>query len=421
MTYKNALKYLNSMINYEVDRKAKYTDKNFNLQTMNELKNELDLDKINSKIFHIAGTNGKGSITTMIYTLLLNNGYKAGLFISPHVIDIRERIQADGKFISKRNFAKSIKSIKKATEKLKLEPTYFEILTLAAMVYFKKINCAYICLETGLGGRLDSTNVFNSSVSIISSISLEHTDKLGNTEEQIAYEKAGIIKPNTPVIVGNIKGNALSVILDTAKKNNAPLFKSGDDFSFNNIKINLNETKFTYIPENINLIIPFAGYKAVENYAISYFALKKLDIDIKPELRGLNLPARFCVIKKNPVIIIDGAHNKEAALALTETIKQVFEDKKICFVLGFLKDKNYKEFIEIILPFSKNIDIMKINHSSDNSMTVFKSLKDFFPDANFFQTINDLSAYINKNKNEVFIITGSFYLCSEILKNKRLF
>ncbi len=269
---------------------------------------------------HIAGTNGKGSTAAMCEAMSLKYNFKTGMNTSPHLVDYCERIRLDGKNITLKKLINIYKKWEPVFEKY--EASFFEITTAMAFYYFQLNNVKTAIFEVGLGGRLDGTNPFAATVSIITTISLDHTKSLGDTIEKIAYEKAGIIKENTPVVLGKMDKTSVEVIKKIAREKNAPVYEIGKDFDISDIHIDENGSTFNYrdpqieLPDlTINLLGKHQPYNAaVAIKAFSLF-LKKTgksfdETKIRKALININWPGRMQIISRNPTVIIDGAHNE---------------------------------------------------------------------------------------------------------------
>lgn len=331
----------------------------------------LGLKNLAYKTVHVSGSNGKGTVCFLLVKNLKLNGFKTGLFTSPHITDICERVQINGKKISKKDFALYLsKVLKKETVKLK----FFELLTLLALLYFKDKKVDFAVIECGIGARKDSTNIIKPCLSIISSVSLEHTQILGDTLKQIAYEKGGVIKPKIPCITGVLPTAAQKEIKSIAAKNKAPLFT-----------VKKEETK---LKENRNIVL-----KAAE-----ILRLKKVNLE-------LNLPCRFEVLKKGKKYIIkDGAHNPEAIKELTKIYKNSpYYKKENTLVFACAKDKDYKTMSKILRPLFKNIILTE---ASQNAVPA-QELKKYFKNAEICTTPKAINF---KNLPGNILICGSFYL-----------
>ena len=333
----------------------------------------LGLKNLTYKIVHVSGSNGKGTVCFLLAKNLKLNGFKTGLFTSPHITDICERVQSNGKKISKKDFALYLtKVLKKETVKLK----FFELLTLLALAYFKDKKVDFAVIECGIGARKDSTNIIKPVLSIITSVSLEHTQILGSTLKQIAFEKAGVIKYKTPCITGILPTAAEKEIKSIAAKNKAPLFTV--------------KKENTKLKENQNIV------------------LKSTEIlGLKKKTLNLNLPCRFEVLKKGGKYIIkDGAHNPEAIKELAKTYKNSpYYKEKNTLIFACSADKDYKTMSKILNPLFKNIILTE---ASKNAVPAAE-LKKYFPCA---QICANPKAVNLKNLKGNILICGSFYLAS---------
>ena len=309
------------------------------------------------KIVHVAGSNGKGSFCAMTSSILKYAGYKVGTFISPHLIEYNERFLINGKCISDDDFIRLTDKVKQACDSLGYQPKFFEILTCIAFLYFYEQNCDVVALEVGLGGRLDATNVIKNSVlSIIMNIGLEHTAILGDTLEKIAYEKAGIIKENGDVLVYDLK-EVMPVYEKVCSDRCARLYKS--DFS-----LIRKSNDFDY-KEYKDIKLSLLGNHQINNACvvldcIDILNTKGFNISKSAVLEGLrntNWDARMSVLSKEPLFIVDGAHNSQCIHALVSYLTTL--NKKVTFILGILDDKNYKEMIDYLLPYGKKFICVK--------------------------------------------------------------
>lgn len=349
MNYNEALKYIHSLEKLGCQ---------LGLDRIKLLLEQIDNPQDKLKIIHIGGTNGKGSTTTMCANILKNAGYKCASYISPFVLDFRERFQINGKMISREDFTKYTAIIKEKIDVLNnngVKITEFEAITAIAFLYFYEQNCDIVCLEVGLGGNYDATNVIkNSLVSIITSISLDHVDILGDTIQEIAIEKAGIIKSNGVCICYcNQNVEALAVLMEKCSKMNAKLIKanvSGIDIIKNDITGN------TFMYEDKLYKTSLVGIHQIYN-AVSVIECMKIinqkgfqvsDECVKQGIQNTVFTARFEVISKSPTIIVDGAHNLESMTALANCIKSVKANKKYA-IIGMLKDKDYEQSLKQIL------------------------------------------------------------------------
>lgn len=336
------------------------------LESIKGLLRELGNPQNELTFIHIAGTNGKGSTLACLSCILKEAGYKTGRYISPTVMDYRERFQIDGEYIGKEEFAGITCKVKAASDQMihagKTPPTAFEIETAIAFCYFKENSCDFVVMETGLGGLLDATNVVeNTKICIFSSISMDHIGVIGNTLEEIAENKAGIIKPGAVVVSAPQEQKVQKVLEDTAKTCGCKYRVSSPE---NAVVIESSAEKQTFLyGEFGTLTLPLAGKHQIENAATALEAVRVLQeegISISPEAvkRGLShvkWPGRFMIIGKNPLIIADGAHNVDAARRLAESVRDYLGDKKVTAVAGIFKDKEYKKIVEIMAPYLSSV------------------------------------------------------------------
>lgn len=373
----------------------------------------------NLKFIHVAGTNGKGSVCAFLQSILTESGKKTGKYISPNMIDVCERISIDGKEISKRELDEILEKVEKAAKEVEKEkgamPTQFEIWTAAAFLYFEKEKCDIVVLETGLGGRLDATNIIeNPSLCIITKIDIDHVDYLGGTIEKIAFEKAGIIKENTPVISARQKEEAENVLKEKAKEKNSPFIlaekpknslcaQMSEVFDYKNLKslrINLLGIHQT---ENASLAIEAALLLKIEDDAIRKGLLKARNI------------GRFEKISDNPTVIFDGAHNLSGTEALIEAVKRYFPEKKLSIIYAAMADKDidaslslFKEngFCEKSKVFTVKV---KDNPRCEDEKILAEKFRSFSFSAESCIDIED--AYKKAcSQGEIVLICGSLYL-----------
>ena len=338
------------------------------------------------KCIHVAGTNGKGSVCTMLDSILQEAGYKTGLYTSPHIYDYTERIKINGKDISQEDFA----SLFEEVSQIKVHLTEFEILTIMMFLYFKRNNVDIVILETGLGGRFDATNVIKENLcAIITQIDLDHTDRLGDTKEKIAFEKAGIIKPDCPVITSM----GYEAIRDRADELNSMLvFVS------------------PYVPQDFIDSLVLKGLHQVENLALVITAINYLfkNIDeetIKAGLSKVKNPCRFEYIKEKN-LIIDASHNPNGILALRNNLDYYFPNQARRFVFGCLKTKDYSQMMKILF---QNGDEVYLNGFNYPNACSYEILKENCP--------VEAEQYTEKVKltpDKLNIICGSFYMIGKM-------
>jgi len=334
------------------------------------------------KCIHIAGTNGKGSTTAMVTTILVEAGFKVGSYTSPFIEVFEERMQIDNKNISKGDLSDIVTEVSKAVEQVVelgySNPTEFEIITCAGFLYFYKNNVDFAVVEVGIGGRLDSTNVITPILSIITSISLDHTLILGDTIDKIAYEKAGIIKAGIPVVMFPQQKESEDVIDRVCKEKRCKLIKISRDSSVYLGKENLHNIESILIDGSVHncdkvitqkmkvhtlnneyiIDLSLLGKHQLLNCSVAVHAIEELmeqgaiinKEDIIAGLKKVKWPARLEVMNKRPLVVIDGAHNIDGIEKLTQSIDMYFTYNKIILILGILADKQVEEMIKTIIP-----------------------------------------------------------------------
>ncbi|MBI2598052.1 MAG: bifunctional folylpolyglutamate synthase/dihydrofolate synthase, partial [Candidatus Diapherotrites archaeon] len=343
MNYYNALKYLSSL---------KEKNKKFFLKPMQELVKAANLNLSRLRIVHVAGSDGKGSTTAFISSILKENGYRVGTYTSPHLVSIRERIKINGKNISEKDFAKKISEIRNASKKMKNTPSYFETVTAAALKHFLEKQVDFAVVEVGLGGRLDATNILHGLVNVITNISLEHTQVLGNTIQKIAWEKAHIIKENSFTVAFK-KNPGFPTIKKFAENKNSKMISPSYKIIFSNDKMQ----KFDLLEPFVlkNAAIKMLGEFQVENASLALSAVYCLQktghkFEKKAILNGLKKtlwPARLQIVQKNPLTIIDSTHTVRGAQLLKKTLERL-SYKKLVLVFSCLKDKNFEKILKTI-------------------------------------------------------------------------
>ncbi len=381
----------------------------------------------NLKFIHVAGTNGKGSVCSMISKILASSGYKTGLFISPEVVNFRERIQLNNKIISEKELVDIFNEIEPYLDKLDSKAEYlteFELVTALAFVYFSKCKCDIVVLETGLGGRLDATNVIEKPLaSVITSLSYDHVNILGDTIEKIAKEKAGIIKPEGITILSHQSfKEAIKVIKGVAKEMKNEFIYA----DFKNLSILDSSIKgSTFSIKSEKYFLSLLGLHQVSNAHTALLvinALKKYGFfaensAVKTVLKNVKFPARFEVLNSTPTVILDGAHNFDGILKLKENINMYLKGKKLIGIMGMLKDKEYEKSISLILNSFEKIFMVPINNDRSLQLKDIKKLSNnlsskIIPTSTVDLAVkNSLSILQN---SDALVTFGSLYLASEI-------
>ena len=349
MNYTETLAYLDSLGKFGI---------NLGMERIEDLLKELNNPEQKVRTIHVTGTNGKGSVTSMITNILLVSGLKVGKFTSPHLVRYNERIEVDGKEISDEDFALVVTAVRRAVESVMAkgtdQPTQFEVLTAAAFLHFALQKLDYAVIEVGLGGLWDSTNVITPVVSVITNVSLDHTDRCGKTVEEIAMQKAGIIKDGVPVVTA-AEGEALGPIQAMSLFKQAPLYIYGKAFTGQEVSSSMDGQTFTLSAGDYhsNYDVKLPGAHQILNTAVAVVATKlasKQDSRIN-ELalhQGVALtkwPGRLERISQKPDVILDGAHNPAGAAVLRAALDKYYSGKKICFIFGMMGDKDISQVI----------------------------------------------------------------------------
>jgi dihydrofolate synthase/folylpolyglutamate synthase len=345
--YNLALDYLYSFVDYSLKHASELAKADFNLDRMRALMTELGSPETKYPIIHVAGTKGKGSVSALCASALQAAGYKTGLYTSPHLQDYVERIQVNMQPMTHADLASLVEEIKPAVAHVPYLTT-FEITTALGFLYFARQSCDAAVIEVGLGGRLDATNVVAPRVSVITSLSLDHTQVLGDTLAKIAGEKAGIIKPGVPVVSSPQKDDALTVLKSVADKNDCTFTLVGRDVEFKPLSHSMDGQTLRVWNSNLpllNLAVPLLGEHQVQNAAVAYAALKASGLNVPDEaiqkgFAGIKWPSRFDIIRRDPPVVIDVAHNRESALRLRQTLDTFFPDIPVILLFCTLEDKD---------------------------------------------------------------------------------
>jgi dihydrofolate synthase/folylpolyglutamate synthase len=398
---------------------------NYTLESIRTLLAEFGNPQDSLNIIHIAGTNGKGSVAFMLNSICIEAGYKTGLFTSPHLLRINERIKIDNREISANDLDKySDESYEVIENHGEIEPTFFDIITQIALKYFRDMGTEIVILETGLGGRLDSTNVVKPLVSIITDISLDHTSTLGDTIKSIVAEKAGIIKKMTPVVTTNTQKETVTFLAERSEEMGAAFFSYNRDFRAEKISHTGKTLSYDYSIAHSDFDLKLEGI-TLNTYAdfqvrnssaaiTSALILKNRFPKINNEviIRGLSetkFPGRFQVLSEDPLIIFDPAHNREALISISEILKKHFASKNITVIVSLMKDKDYINILDTINQLTGNI----IYFQQDDRRG-YRPLeeKDYMNIPVIVETKDDLlKELIKKNeKNSLYFFTGSFRL-----------
>ena len=424
MKYDEAMEYIASTSRFGM---------NFGLERVETMLSLLGNPEKNLKCIHIAGTNGKGSTTAMITSILKEEGYTIGMYTSPYLEEFEERIQINGVNIPKEKLAKLVTEIKEAIDEVVKRgfdnPTQFEIITALMFLYFSREKTDFVVLEVGLGGRLDATNVINPLISVIASISHDHMNILGNTITEIAGEKCGIIK-NSPVISYPQVEDAMKVVEDTCKLKKVELTKASLD-SIKSVKAN-KESNTQLIEFNLNnrdIIVEHGllGEHQVKNTLVALNVIDKFSKIIKP-IKDDTIKAgisktkwigRMEVMRNEPLVVIDGAHNLDGIRSLKNSVKTYFNYKNIVLVLGILGDKEVEKMVSDISSISKTVILTEPhNDRAKNIDEMGEYLENL--DKPYEKILDYKDAYKRAleiaNNDDLILICGSLYMIGDMRK-----
>ena len=429
MTYQQTIDYLYTQLPmYSRIGAAAYKE---DLHNTIALCNAIDNPQTKFKSIHIAGTNGKGSTSHMLAAMLQQAGYKTGLYTSPHLKDFRERIKINGEMIHKDFVINFVERTKTISEEIK--PSFFELTVAMAFDYFEKEKIDIAVIETGLGGRLDSTNIITPLLSIITNIGYDHMDLLGNTLEKIASEKAGIIKPGVPVIIGEYLPETKNIFIEKAKQCNAPIYFAQDEYTVSNIDYTMQllscDVKSTqhhitetfeldlnglYQTKNIRTVLCAEGLLMQLGFPIKNEDEKQALKNVK-KLTGLY--GRWDVISSNPTIILDVAHNEDGIKQLLNQLSLVHHTSNtVHLIMGMVKDKDISKVLSIL---PKNAQYYFCNAHIERALPhkeLLEKAKIFELNGESFDDVNEAikAAKLNAAANDIIIVCGSVFLVAEV-------
>ena len=419
---------INEALNYIYSFMGK---KNLHKNSFNHINNVKEILNIlgykqTFKIIHITGTKGKGSTTLVLSNMLKSAGYKTASFVSPHIINVRERIAINNQWISEEDFIDITKKIKNILEKNKIyNITVFEIFTIIGLYYFYIQNVDYACIEVGIGGKLDCTNIVDSSISVITSISYDHMEILGNTIEEITEQKAGIIKENSLVVSAAQEKESINIIKKISKEKNSKLYVFKKDFDVDIISNTNKILEFNYIEneKKYKFETTLLGEHQSENISLAFktFTLlinnEKLYYKSIDSIKNFSINARLTFVQRNPDIIIDGAHNSKSLFRILKTIYKWYDYLIILFAP--LSEKDIKGMCEILKDSDSFIIVSSpnTNYKENDSYKTYQYLKErdnIIHIENFNEAIKYMQK-LSKEKNIPALVIGSLYSASDYI------
>ena len=414
MNYAEAIEYIENCASYGIVP---------GLETINELLRRLNHPEKNLKFIHIAGTNGKGSTLAFVSEALTVNGYKVGRYVSPTIMEYRERFQIQGKAISKAHVARLMTEVKVHADAMSEEgfshPTPFEIETAMAFLLFEEKKCDFVVLETGMGGTLDATNIVeNTLVAVITTIAMDHSAYLGSSLEEIASHKAGIIKKDCVVVSAHQSTEVVKILEDTALNKEVKKIVFVEEEKIKKQKFDLKKTTFSYKHWE-KMEIGLLGTYQVKNAALALEVLgilqelgvKLSDDKIRKAFENTSWPARFQIIDKKPYFLIDGAHNPAAAKELRDSIQFYFTKRKIIYIIGVFRDKEYDKVIETTCDLATHVITVakKGNSRALSSYELAMEVQKVNPMVTVADSVEEAVelAYLLSDKDTVIIAFGS--------------
>jgi dihydrofolate synthase/folylpolyglutamate synthase len=442
LEYQAALDYLYSFVDYSMTRSFRWSADKFDLKRMDDLMAALGHPEREYPILHIAGTKGKGSVAAMCESVIRVAGYRVGLYTSPHMHDYAERIRVNGTPIPHQALTDLINEVRPVVESIK-ELTTFEITTALGFLYFARQHVQAAVVEVGLGGRLDATNITQPVICVITSISYDHMQILGNTLAEIAGEKAGIIKPRIPVVMAPQHDEARLVIERIARERQAPLIEVGTDYRFTPAGGSLHGQMLTVwrdsgepqppaiedgwgTPANpARISIPLLGMHQVENAATAYAALdafQKIALSLSRQAiqEGFSetvWPGRFEILNLNPALIVDCAHNRESAARLRQTMQEYFPDRHVTLVFGASEDKDIAGMLAELAPITGQIILTRSFHprAADPDQLAEQAQGSGLPTRIVAEVADALESALQYTEDgEIILATGSIFIATAV-------
>jgi len=390
------------------------------LETIQHILSELGNPHQTFRTIHVAGTNGKGSVCAIIANLLQIHGFRVGLYTSPHLIHFNERITINGSPIDNDTVLDLYQKVK-AVQNQDRELTFFEYTTAMAFCAFSEQNVDIAVIETGMGGRLDATNIVKPCLTIITNIGLEHQTYLGKNIKEIAFEKAGIIKRGVPVIT-DVQGKvAFEVISDIAKQNLAPVYKLGKQMTFRMSKDGFTYSGFKY--EWLRLNCALSGYHQIRNACMALCAYETIVGNkanwntVNEGLTTVKWPGRMEVVSQEPLVILDGAHNTMAVQHLAKYLKSIVKDRSLTLIVSVLNDKSYETMLNKILKLTSSVVVTQTKIDRSIAPEILRDyIQKLLPDVKIIPDVSEayFESIRNANAKDIICVTGSLYLIGEV-------
>ena len=420
MNYQEAIRRLESLIDYERTPAAAQAARVWNLDRIAYMLQAVGNPHLDTKFLHIAGTRGKGSTAAVTASVLTSAGYRTGLYTSPHLQCFRERIRIDGEMISEAELASLVEETQPIVEKMSRSeigaPSFFDVYTFLALMHFARKKVDFAILEPGLGGRLDATNVVTPIACAITRIGVDHTEELGNTLAQIAGEKAGIIKPGVPVVTSEQPDEAMEVLEGICRERECRLVPAptveithADEFGQ---KLRVNE---------LELECPLLGAHQAENVGVAIGLIgpiRQMGISIPREaiiegVRAVCWPGRFQIVRRNPHVILDGAHDETGAKALVATMRSLFPGRRVIVVFGMVRGHDTEAVARVLAPLADKVYVT----AADSPRAVDPSVIQKYVSGDIVVPVAEavVKAINEAGEEDVVLVTGSLYVVGEAM------
>ncbi len=432
MDYKSSLGLLLGLVDFERFRGPRGSRVKFDLSRMQALLQSLDNPHLSTPTVHVAGTKGKGSTAAMVTSILARQGYTTGIFTSPHLHTFRERIGVNGVPVTEEEFSSLLESVWPHVEKVSWEGTFgsvtlFETLTAMAFLHFQRVNAHFQVMEVGLGGRLDSTNLVVPRVCAITSLSLDHTAILGETIDLIAREKAGIVKPGTPVVTAPQESAAMTEICSACRRSNAPLWKVGSDITWESESHGLWGQSFSVNGRlrRYNLWTPLLGDHQMENAAVAVGVIESLieqgwtieETALKEGFSTVSWPCRLEVLEQDPLLLSDGAHNPHSMARLCASLTKYFQGKRPVIIFGASRGKNLGGMMAELADLNPLVIAAVSRHP--RAVPTEELAREFALRGVEVSQVENVTQAVERAKavvgdNEYILATGSLFLAAEV-------